>query len=66
MTPDGINFILTKEVSLSIGHDGQVLLLVGDKWHYITETNFGQFLLESQCWGNPQPQWPETASGTIQ
>jgi hypothetical protein len=69
MTPDGINFMLTEEVSLSIGGDGQVLLLVHDEWHYITDTNFGKFLLETQGWGRAQPEpfrWPMATGGRIQ
>jgi hypothetical protein len=69
MTPDHINFQVTDEVSIDIGQDRQVMLLVGDKWHSITETNFGKFLLETQGWGPAQPvqtfRWPETG-GTMQ
>jgi len=69
MTPDHINFRLTDEVSIGIGQDRQVMFLVGNAWHYITNTNFGRFLLETQGWGPEQPmetfQWPETG-GSIQ
>ena len=68
MTPDQINFQLTDEVSIGIGH-GEVTLLIGNDWRYITGTNFGRFLLETQGWNGAQPvrafQWPET-SGAIQ
>jgi len=68
MTPDQINFQLTDEVSIGIGH-GQVTLLVGNDWRYITRTNFGRFLLETQGWTGAQPvralQCLET-SGAIQ
>jgi hypothetical protein len=68
MTPDHINFRLTDEVSIGIGQDRQVMLLV-DKWHSITETNFGKFLLETQGWGPAQTphlfRWHET-DGIIQ
>jgi hypothetical protein len=75
MTPDHINFQLTNDVSIGIGRDRQVTLLVADQWHCITETNFGRFLLETQGWGPAQPPerssdrqtllWP-SSSGTIQ
>ena len=68
MTPDHINFQLTDDVSIGIGQDRQVMLLVGDKWHSITHTNFGRFLLETQAWDPPQSEsfrWP-TTGGTIQ
>ena len=55
MTPDHINFQLTNEVSIGIGQDRQVTLLVADKWHCITDTNFGRFLLETQGWRPAQP-----------
>ena len=64
MTPDHINFQITDKISIGIGRDGRVMLLVGDNWHYIQNTNFGKFLLEAQGWYSAQPveHWPKTGS----
>jgi hypothetical protein len=79
MTADRISFVLTKNVSISIGSDGHVMLLDGDDCNYIQNTNFGRFLVAScRLLGpgvGPQPQcsaqqstppWPTAASGSLQ
>jgi hypothetical protein len=69
MTADRISFVLTKNVSISIGSDGHVMLLAGDDCTYIQDTNFGKFLLQG-CRGSAQQsvdqfRWSKTC-GTIQ
>jgi hypothetical protein len=78
MTADRISFVLTKNVSISIGSDGHVMLLAGDDCNYIQDTNFGRFLVEScRLLGRrvgPQPcsaqqsvpSWPTAVSGSLQ
>jgi hypothetical protein len=67
MTPDNISFDLTPHSNILIRLDGQVMLMIGDDWYDLTNTNFGRFLVERrQATSIHAPKVVAAAQGSIQ